>query len=58
MHTHPTPVHIRTCILDALIKGMKEGKQAPPVWVSQAINEGIRNACAEHDAEQAKRRTA
>jgi hypothetical protein len=58
MHDHPTPMHIRSCILDALIKGMEEGKQAPPVWISQAISEGIRNACAEHDAEQAARKAA
>lgn len=58
MHAHPTPVHIRSCIYDALIKGMESGKQAPPVWVSEAIAEGIRQACREHDAEQAKGKAA
>lgn len=58
MLIHPTPVHIRTCIIDAITEGMKQRGEYVPVWISQAINEGIRNACAEHDAEQAKRRAA
>lgn len=52
---HPPPVHIRSCIFDALIRGMDAGKEAPPMWVSEAIREGIRQACAEHDRETNER---
>lgn len=48
---HPTPVHIRSCIFDALTKQMAERKEYVPMWVTDAIREGIRTACAEHDAE-------
>ena len=47
---HPTPVHIRSCITQRLIDAMREGKEAAPLWVSEAIREGIKDACREHDA--------
>lgn len=58
MHVHPTPVHIRSCIIEALTEGMKQRGEYVPIWVSQAIREGIRQACAEHDAEQAARKAS
>ncbi len=47
--THPTPVHIRSCITQRLMNGMAEGKEAVPLWVKSAIAEGIKDACREHD---------
>ena len=47
---HPTPVHIRSCITQRLIDGKDAGKEAPPLWVKEAISEGIKDACREHDA--------
>ena len=47
---HPTPVHIRSCITQRLIDGKDAGKEAPPLWVQEAIREGIKDACREHDA--------
>ena len=58
MHVHPTPVHIRSCIRDALTDGMKQRGEYVPVWVMQAVQEGIAKACAEHDAEQARGKAA
>lgn len=46
---HPTPAHIHGCITDALTKGMREHGEYVPVWVTTAIKDGIRTACAEHD---------
>lgn len=58
MHTHPTPMHIHVAILDAISAAEKQHGQSLPIWLGQAIRDGIRNACAEHDAECAKRKAA
>ena len=45
---HPTPVHIRSCITQRLIDGVKAGMPAYPYWVTLAIENGIRDANKEH----------
>ena len=50
---HPTPVHIRSCITQRLMDGMNAGREYVPVWVMEAIREGIKDANREHEAERA-----
>ncbi len=44
--THPTPVHIRSCI----DKRLSERGEYVPQWIREAVAEGIKDACREHDA--------
>jgi hypothetical protein len=49
MLVHPTPVHIRTCVTDAICEEMTKRGEYVPTWVWQAVKDGIARACAEHD---------
>jgi hypothetical protein len=46
---HPTPTHIRGCIFDRITAEMAARREFCPLWISQAIRDGIAQACAEHD---------
>ena len=47
---HPTPTHIRCNISRELTAAMARNPgQHVPLFVFEAINEGIRSACREHD---------
>ena len=48
--THPTPIHIRRCIMERILSGTQKGQEALPLWVMQAVSDGIADACREHDA--------
>lgn len=47
---HPTPVHLRTCVLDALTAESEARGEPLPFWVASAVIKGVRTCCAEHDA--------
>ena len=46
---HPTPVHLAARIADAIEAEAKRRGELPPLWMDQAISEGVKRACAEHD---------
>lgn len=58
MHVHPTPVHIRGCITDAICAEMAARGEYVPTWVFAAVRDGIKKACAEHDRETNQRDAA
>lgn len=51
--THPTPVHIRSCIIVAMTeyndKAAKDGRDFIPYGAIEAVKTGVAKACAEHD---------
>lgn len=55
IHTlpHPTPLHIRQCIQEALAdydaKARHEGRDPLPIEVWGIVRSGIAVACAEHE---------
>lgn len=49
MNVHPTPVHIRGCVLDAITAEMTKRGEYVPTWVYAAVRDGISQACTEHD---------
>ena len=48
--SHPTPAHIRGCILDELCAEMTAREQYLDGWIFTAINRAIAKANAQHDA--------
>ena len=52
--THPTPAHVRSCIMDEIF-AYNEKKPAVEIpWAAiAAVNAGIRKACQEHDEAKA-----
>lgn len=47
---HPPPVHLAARIADAIEAEAKRRGELPPLWIDRAISEGVKQACAEHDA--------
>lgn len=54
MRQWPVPVHIRACILLALNEAARQRGETCPLWVFDAVSQGIRDAIAQHEKETAK----
>lgn len=46
---HPTPAHVALRVLEAMEAEAKRRGENTPLWIDQAISEGVKRACAEHD---------
>jgi hypothetical protein len=46
---HPTPAHVALRVLEAMEAEAKRRGELTPLWIDQAISEGVKRACAEHD---------